>query len=134
MSGASGSPGLYLALKNAAATLLGMAQTRLELVGVELRLEKIRLLRQLALALGAIISAAFGVMLIVALTTLFFWEQRIVVVAAFAVLFVALTLWFYTALKRSLLAAEPVFTGTLSELQNDVAQLKKVVNSTAGTS
>lgn len=132
MNGAPGRPGLYLALKNTAATLLGMAQTRLELAGVELQLEKIRLLRQVALAFGIIISAAFGVLLLVALTTLLFWEQRIVVVGVFTGLFMALAVWFYVALKRSLATAEPLFTGSLSELQKDLAQLKKVVDPSAG--
>ena len=132
MNGAPGSPGLYLALKNTVATLLGMAQTRLELAGLELQLEKIRLLRQVALAFGIIISAAFGVLLLVALTTLLFWEQRIVVVAVFTGVFVALAVWFYVALKRSVATAEPLFTGSLSELQKDLAQLKKVVDPSAG--
>jgi uncharacterized membrane protein YqjE len=132
MNGAPGSPGLYLALKNTAATLLGMAQTRLELAGLELQLEKIRLLRQVALAFGIIISAAFGVLLLVALITLLFWEQRIAVVAVFAAVFVALAMWFYVALKRSVTTAEPLFTGSLSELQKDLAQLKKVVDPTTG--
>jgi uncharacterized membrane protein YqjE len=132
MNGAPGSPGLYLALKNTVATLLGMAQTRLELAGLELQLEKIRLLRQVALAFGIIISAAFGVLLLVALTTLLFWEQRIVVVGVFTGLFMALAVWFYVALKRSVATAEPLFTGSLSELQKDLAQLKKVVDPSAG--
>lgn len=132
MNGAPGSPGLYLALKNTVATLLGMAQTRLELAGLELQLEKIRLLRQVALAFGIIISAAFGVLLLVALTTLLFWDQRIVVVGVFTGLFMALAVWFYVALKRSVATAEPLFTGSLSELQKDLAQLKKVVDPSAG--
>ena len=132
MNGAPGSPGLYLALKNTVATLLGMAQTRLELAGLELQLEKIRLLRQVALAFGIIISAAFGVLLLVALTTLLFWERRIVVVGVFTGLFMALAVWFYVALKRSVATAEPLFTGSLSELQKDLAQLKKVVDPSAG--
>ena len=127
MNGAPGSPGLYAALKNAAATLLGMVHTRLELAGLELQLEKIRLLRQVALAFGVAVSAAFGVLLLVALTTLLFWEQRIAVVAVFAGVFVALAMWFYVALKRSVANAEQLFTGSLSELQKDLAQLKQVV-------
>ncbi len=134
MNGVPGSPGLYLALKNTVATLLGMAQTRLELAGLELQLEKIRLLRQVALAFGIIISAAFGALLLVALITLLFWEQRIAVVAVFAGVFVALATWFYVALKRSVTTAEPLFTGSLSELQKDLAQLKKVVEPTTGMS
>ena len=86
----------------------------------------------MALAFGIIISAAFGVLLLVVLITLLFWEQRIAVVAVFTGVFVALAVWFYVALRRSLAAAEPLFTGSLSELQKDLTQLKKVVDPTPG--
>lgn len=128
MNGAPGSPGLFAALKNTAATLLGMAQTRLELAGVELQLEKIRLLRQVGLAFGIVISAAFGVFLLVALTTLLFWEHRVAVVAGFAALFVVLAWRLYAALRRSLETSEPLFSGSISELQKDLVQLKQVAD------
>jgi uncharacterized membrane protein YqjE len=128
MNGAPGNPGLFSALKNTAATLLGMAQTRLELAGLELQLEKVRLLRQVALAFGIIISAAFGVLLLVALTTLLFWEHRIAVVAGFTGLFAVLAWRLYAALRRSIETSEPLFSGSISELQKDLAQLKKAVD------
>lgn len=124
MSSASGT-GLFAALKNTAATLLGMLQTRLELVSNEIQIEKLRLLRQLALFLAVIFFGGLGLLLAVVLTTLLFWEQRIVVVAMFTALFLGLAGFFYAALRRSTALSEAVLATSLSELQKDLAQLKK---------
>ena len=124
MSSASGT-GLFAALKNTAATLLGMLQTRLELVSNEIQIEKLRLLRQLALFLAVIFFGGLGLLLAVVLTTLLFWEQRIVVVAMFTALFLGLAGFFYAALRRSTALSEAVLTTSLSELQKDLAKLKK---------
>ena len=124
MSSAGGT-GLFAALKNTAATLLGMLQTRLELVSNEIQIEKLRLLRQLALFLAVIFFGGLGLLLAVVLTTLLFWEQRIVLVAVFTALFLGLAGFFYAALQRSTALSEAVLTTSLSELQKDLAQLKK---------
>lgn len=124
MSSAGGT-GLFAALKNTAATLLGMLQTRLELVSNEIQIEKLRLLRQLALFLAVIFFGGLGLLLVVALTTILFWEQRIVVVAVFTALFLGLAGFFYAALRRSTALSEAVLATSLSELQKDLAQLKK---------
>ena len=124
MSSAGGT-GLFAALKNTAATLLGMLQTRLELVSNEIQIEKLRLLRQLALFLAVIFFGGLGLLLAVVLTTLLFWEQRIVLVAVFTALFLGLAGFFYAALRRSTALSEAVLTTSLSELQKDLAKLKK---------
>lgn len=124
MSSASGT-GLFAALKNTAATLVGMLQTRLELVSNEIQIEKLRLLRQLALFLAVIFFGGLGLLLAVVLTTLLFWEQRIVLVAVFTALFLGLAGFFYAALRHSTALSEAVLTTSLSELQKDLAQLKK---------
>lgn len=124
----AGGPGLFAALKNTAATLVGMLQTRLELVSNEIQIEKLRLLRQLALFLAVIFFGGLGLLLAVVLTTLLFWEQRIVLVAVFTVLFLGLAGFFYAALRRRTALSEAVLTTSLSELQKDLAQLKKAAS------
>lgn len=122
--------GLFAALKNAPATLLGMGRTRLELLSNELEVEKLRLLRHLALAIAVLIFSAFGILLLVLLATLLFWEQRVWVVGLFAVVFFALAAWFYRSLKRSLGTGDAPFGASLSELQKDLAALKKAAGQT----
>ena len=118
MSSASGT-GLFAALKNTAATLVGMLQTRLELVSNEIQIEKLRLLRQLALFLAVIFFGGLGLLLAVVLTTLLFWEQRIVLVAVFTALFLGLAGFFYAALRRS--------TDILSEQLQSTASRRRSV-------
>ena len=124
MTSAGGS-GLFAALKKTAVTLVGMLQTRLELVSNEIQIEKLRLLRQLALFLAVIFFGGLGLLLAVVLTTLIFWEQRVGVLAVFTALFLGLAGFFYAALRRSTVLSEAVLTTSLSELQKDLAQLKK---------
>ena len=130
MSSPADSAGLFAALKNAAATLLGMGRTRLELLSNEFEVEKLRLMRHLALAFAVLIFTAFGILLLVLLATLLFWQQRLLVVGLFAALFFGLAAWFYCSLKRSLGAADAPFGASLSELQKDLAALKKTTSQT----
>jgi uncharacterized membrane protein YqjE len=131
MSASPGRPGLFAALQGTTATLLGMAQTRLELASVELQIEKVRLLRQLALAFGMVICIAFCLELLVTLVALLFWDHRIAVVAVFAVLFLLLAGWLYSRLRHSIYNAAPLFSSSISELQKDLAQLRQAVDASA---
>ena len=124
MTSAGGS-GLFAAPKKTAVTLVGMLQTRLELVSNEIQIEKLRLLRQLALFLAVIFFGGLGLLLAVVLTTLIFWEQRVGLLAVFTALFLGLAGFFYAAMRRSTVLSEAVLTTSLSELQKDLAQLKK---------
>lgn len=126
MNSAPGATGLFAALKNSAATLVGIAQTRLALVSNELQVEKQRALRQLALLLAVLFCAGVCVLLLVAFATLVFWEQRLAVVGASALLFAALTAYLSQALKRSTASSEAMFASSLSELQKDMAQLRRM--------
>lgn len=116
--------GLFASLGSLAATLLGMGQARLELLGNELEAQKLRALRLLVLALAMVFCAALAVLLLVALATLLMWEQRVPVVALFAGLFVAGAALLYRALMRHVNHPEPAFAATLAELQEDIRRLK----------
>ncbi len=126
MNSAPGATGLFAALKSSAATLVGIAQTRLALVSNELQVEKQRALRQLALLLAVLFCAGVCVLLLVAFATLVFWEQRLAVVGASALLFASLTAYLFQALKRSTASSEAMFASSLSELQKDMAQLRRM--------
>ena len=101
-----------------------MSQTRLELLGNELETQKLQALRMLMLAQALLFCAGVGVLLLVALLVLLAWEQRVAVVAVFAVGFGVATALLYRALMRLVRAPEPVFAATLAELREDVRKLK----------
>ena len=125
MTKPAGRESLFATLKNLSVTLLAIGQTRLELLGNELEAQKLHVLRLLLLALAMLFCAALAVLLLVVLAALVWWDQRVGVVAGFAVLFVAAAAFLYRALMRAVNAPEPAFAATLAELREDVRRLKK---------
>lgn len=116
--------GLLAALRNIGATLLGSAQTRLALLGNEIEVQKVQLLRLLMLAQALLVCAVIGVLLTIALLALLWWEQRLLVLGVAAAAFLLAAGWFYRALMGGLHEAESPFAATLAELQEDMRQLK----------
>lgn len=126
MGGQAGGEGLFASLKNLAATLVAMGHTRLELLGNEIEAEKLRALRILLLMQALVFCVGLGVLLALVLIALLLWDQRVTVVAVFAVIFLGVAGFLYAALRRSLRQPKPVFAATLAELQEDLRQLKAV--------
>ena len=128
MSKAGGREGLFAALKNIPVTLLAMGQTRLELFANEVEAQKLKVLRMLLLAQAMMFCAGVGLLLAVALVALLLWDQRLLVVAVFAGVFLVAAALFYRALMRIVYAPEPAFAATLAELREDMRQLKAASN------
>ncbi|MDO9404174.1 MAG: phage holin family protein [Polaromonas sp.] len=119
-----GGKGPVAAVRNVAVTLLSTLQTRLALLANEFQVEKQQVIQQLTLGLALVFCLGVGVLLIVALAVLVWWEQRLLVVGLFAVLFMGLAGYFLMALRRSTASATPVLAATLAELQEDLHQLR----------
>ncbi len=113
------------ALKNIAATLLDSVQARLALLVNEIQAEKQQALQLLWCALALLFCLGLGLLLTVALAVLLWWEQRILVLGLFSVLFLGLAGYFYAALRRNNAASGPLFAASLAELREDLRQLKK---------
>ena len=116
--------GTWGAARDKAAALLAIGQTRLELLGNELEVARITVMRQLLLAQALLFCAALGIVLTVMGVVILFWEQRLVVVAVAAVLVWGMALYVYFAIQRSNRSAAPLFNASLAELQEDLRQLK----------
>jgi len=119
--------GLFAALKNIAATLLSTGRTRLQLLANELEEEKLRAIRLLLIALAMVFCFGVGILLAVALLTMLYWENRIVIVGGFAGLLLALGVLFFNAFRRATQRPAPVFAASLAELEEDIRQLKAAV-------
>ena len=124
----AGREGLFAALKNSLATLISIGKTRAAPLVTELEEEKYRLMSLWSKAIGAAFMLAVGVILAIFCVALAFWEQRLLVFAIFAVLFVGGGLWLISSLKRQ--AAEPskMFRASLTELEADMAALRRYRN------
>lgn len=124
MTGSTDGEGIFASIKNLAATGVAIGRTRLELLGNEIAFEKQRFLRLLLLSQVLIFCLALGILLLVALVALLFWDQRLLVVALMATFFLGLAGVLYRAVHRQLHTREPVFASSLAELAEDVRQLK----------
>lgn len=115
---------MLASLKNIAVTLAVMLQTRLELIGNELQVQKLLVARQLGLGLALVFCIGLTVPLAVALAVAIWWEQRVLVLGISCGLGVLGALWCYAALRRSLHVTEAMFAASLSALKDDLALLK----------
>jgi uncharacterized membrane protein YqjE len=125
--------GLTASVKSMAATLLAMAQTRLELLGNEVEVEKLRLLRMLLLAQALMFTALVAVLLSVSFLTLWLWEFRLGILALCIALFSALAWWTYRSLMQMVQRPESAFATSLTELQEDLRRLKAASGHAATT-
>jgi uncharacterized membrane protein YqjE len=123
--GEAGREGLFAALQHSLATLLAIGKTRAELLVTELEEEKLRLMSLWSKAIGAAFMLAVGVVLGVFSLVLAFWEQRILVCAILAAVFIGVALLLITSLKRQAAQPSKMFRASLSELEADMALLRR---------
>jgi len=117
--------GLFSALKNIVATLIAIGKTRAELLVTELEEEKLRLMSLWSKAIGALFMLAVGVVLGIFSLVLAFWEQRVLVCAILAAFFIGGALLLIASLKRQAAQPSKMFRASLSELEADMAQLRR---------
>jgi len=76
-------------------------------------------------AIGAAFMLAVGVVLSICCLALAFWEHRVVVFGIFAALFVGGALLLIASLKRQTAQPSKMFRASLSELEADMALLRR---------
>ena len=116
--------GFFANLQHLTTTLMVMLQTRVELLGNEVQVEKLRLMRMMLLAQTLMFSATIAGLLIVAFLTLWLWELRLGVLGLFTAVFIACAALAYRSLMRMAGAADSPFAASLDELQEDIVRLK----------
>jgi len=124
-AGAPRPPGLVDSLSRLGRSALGLARTRLEILGTEFEEERIRF-AQLALAVAAIaFCLQMAVLLFVIFLVVFFWDtHRLVTLGAFAAFFLAAGVAGVLVLKRHLARRPKMFASSLGELVKDEERLK----------
>jgi uncharacterized membrane protein YqjE len=121
----AGSGGLFTALRNISAVLLASGKTRLELLGNEIEEEKLRLVELFVAAQGMAFCFGVGTLIVIFFFTALFWENRLFVLGAAAILFLVLGGIFYARFKRAVQRPGHVFSASIAELQEDLRQLKE---------
>jgi uncharacterized membrane protein YqjE len=126
--GEAGREGLFAALKNSLATLIAIGKTRAELLVTELEEEKLRLMSLWSKAIGAAFMLAVGVVLAIFCLALAFWEHRVLFFGLFSMLFIGGALLLIASLKRQTAQPSKMFRASLSELEVDMALLRRYRN------
>jgi len=105
-----------------AAALAQTFKDRIELLGLELREDKIRLVQVLILACCGVVFALLGLILgILALLALLPLEWRAAGLGGLAMACAVAAVWAFTGLKRRLAGRGNMFAQTLAELEKDKA-------------
>ncbi len=118
--------GLLQSLRTHLATLIALGQTRLELLGVELQEEAVRLVRLAVLAGIAGFFLALGVLVVTFFLVLLFWDtHRLLVTGLLAVMYLLIGVLFAVAARKCAQTKSKLFTASLAELQKDRDQLNE---------
>lgn len=108
------------------ASLIEIAQTRLQLAAVELEEERLRIARLLVLGAVAGFFVALGMVALSALLVVAFWDaHRLAVLGALAVLYLGVGAWAVGAIRRITARRPALFEVTLAELQKDADALAR---------
>ena len=116
--------GLIASLRRLGSTLVGIAQTRLELLSTEVEEERARLSAILLHAYATIACLSVGILLATLVFVLVWWDRNpVVAVAIPAFVFCAAGIWSLLRLRAALRRKPRVFAASIDELAKDRATL-----------
>lgn len=117
-------PGLFTSLRRAAVSAVGLARTRLALLGVEVREEGERLLGLALWALAAVLLGVAGLVFLAVLLTVLLWDsQRLLALAIFTTAFLGAAVFALSNVARLARQGSQLFAASLAELHRDEAAL-----------
>jgi uncharacterized membrane protein YqjE len=123
-NGAARTGGLLGSIKNLAATLVALLQTRLELLGNELQEEKLRFGRLLLMAAAAILFLVLGIELLTLLIIVLYWDShRLLVIALFTAIYLGVGFILLSAVRKAAAERSRLFEASLGELAKDYEKL-----------
>ncbi|MFH1044712.1 MAG: phage holin family protein [Pseudomonadota bacterium] len=124
--GAAARGGRLHSIKHLGRTLLGAAQTRLEILATEIEEERVRLEQLLLVALAAAFCLGMAMVLSVAFVLIYFWDtHRLLTVGMLTVTFLALAAALGWILRARVRTRPKPFAITRGELAKDGAMLRE---------
>ena len=116
--------GLLGSVKKFVATLVAVAQTRLQLLANEIHEERLRIQQLWLLAIIAVFFFALGVLLVTLFVIVLFWDSnRLLAIGGFAVFYVVIGIAFAIAVRNRVARGSRLFEASLGELRKDRARL-----------
>lgn len=119
------SGGLFSSVRRMADTCLSSVHNRVELFGLELQEEKLRLVRLLLWTVAALFAGFLAITVItIAVVMIFPEEHRRVVVSVFGVFYAIVATVLGLKLRREIKNAPPPLADTTAELKKDLDALR----------
>jgi uncharacterized membrane protein YqjE len=116
----SGSKGLFESLSTLASTVVGAAHTRLELLSTDIEEDRAHLLSQVCLYVSALFCLAVGLILLVILLMLAFWDtHRLIALAVLAGVFLLISVMAWGYARHKAKTKPKLFLASLMELLKD---------------
>lgn len=117
--------GLFASLRTLLGSSVGLLRTRLELLSVEVREEKVRLISLLTFGAAAFVLLSFGLLFLAVFVTVLLWEShRLLALGAFTAVFLGGGIACVGALLAVLRTPSKLFAASLAELARDQAALQ----------
>lgn len=132
-AGARPGGGLVAGAKNGVSVLIRIGRTRLELLGNELKEEKLRAVRLLLWSQMLAFCLIVATILLVALLVVAYWEDRIVLLVGSTTLFIVGSGIAYRALQGALRRPGHSFSNSLAQLDEDLRQLQRTASDESRT-
>lgn len=114
------SAGLFDSVRQLVITAINTAHTRLDLISLELREEKVRVLSLLARTIAALALLGLGVMLAALFVVVLFWDtHRLLALGIMTLIFIAGGVMLGLRVVQDLKAAPKLFAESITELVKD---------------
>lgn len=124
MAAGTGGEGLFAALRNLLATLVATGRSRLQLLGIEVEEETLRLLGIVVKGVGALFLLGLGLVLLIACLAAAFWEQRVLIFGLSAAITLLAGIFLFLRAKKEATQPSALFRASIAELDADLARLR----------
>lgn len=116
---------LGASLRHLLATVLEMAQVRLELLSTDWEMEKLRILDAVLWSAAALLALTLGVVMLCGLLLLLLWDSyRFVAIGAMGVVLLSMGALFLWQARRSMRSLQGFMAATVAELKRDQTELR----------
>lgn len=117
---------LFASLKNLVSTGASIAQTRLELISIDVQIARTKFLSLLVMVICTLFFLFFGLVMLALLIVIYSWEtDRVLALTLLTCGFLAVGCILALVVLRSLKTMPKLFDATISELAKDRQELTK---------
>jgi uncharacterized membrane protein YqjE len=117
---------LLSSIKNLAATGASIAQTRLELLSVDVQIARSKFLQSLVMIVSALFFLFFGLVMLALLIVIYSWESdRILALSLLTGAFISIGVILAVIVIQSLRTMPKLFEASIAELAKDAEELNR---------